>query len=88
MSLHGYHYSVKLNALDPPFEALIMAAMRKADSDNLELLKSTFPFMWEELQARYHAPAGIIPEDHITEENMEGILRNIAEFTRQKLSVR
>jgi hypothetical protein len=40
-----------------------MAAMRKADSDNLELLKAAFPAVWEELQQRYNAPGGMIEGD-------------------------
>jgi hypothetical protein len=63
MSLHAYHYSRKLGLDDPPFYALIMAAMRKADSDNLELLKKAFPEIWQELHARYNAPLGVLEEE-------------------------
>ena len=34
MSLHSYWASIKLSKDDPPFSALIMAALRKADTDN------------------------------------------------------
>ena len=37
-----------------------MAAMRRADSDNLEKLIEAFPKQWEELQVRYNAPAGFV----------------------------
>lgn len=63
MSLHGYHVSVLVAQKDLPFESLIMAAMRKADTDNLTALQAAFPATWRELQARYNAPAGVIPED-------------------------
>lgn len=64
MSLHSYHLSKKLSKSDPPFYALIMAAMRKADTENLRRLKEMWPAVWEELQARYNAPGmGVLPED-------------------------
>jgi len=43
-----------------PFYALLMAAMREADSTNLERLKLAFPGTWAELQAHYHAPGGLL----------------------------
>ncbi len=45
------------------FYALLMAAMRRADTDNSAKLKSAFPDVWEELEARYHAPGGFLPEE-------------------------
>jgi hypothetical protein len=63
MSLHEYMTSTALAALDPPFYALIMAAMRKADTDNANRLRMAFPAVWNELQARYHAPLGMIEGD-------------------------
>lgn len=65
MSLHAYHYSIKLGLNDPPFEALIMAAMRKADTQNAMKLSAAFPRMYDELKARYHAPLGVLPEDGV-----------------------
>ena len=60
MSLYDYRESQGIHG---QFYALIMAAMRKADSDNLELLKAAFPAVWEELQQRYNAPGGMIEGD-------------------------
>ena len=60
MSLYDYRASQRLGAGDPPFYALIMAAMRQADTDNAALLRSIFPDTWKELQARYNAPGGCI----------------------------
>jgi len=42
------------------FYALIQAAMRQADTDNLEKLKEAFPYTWTELKARFDAPGGLL----------------------------
>lgn len=61
MSQYDYQMSQIIAQNDPPFYALIMAAARKADTDNLALLREAFPQTVEELQARYHAPGGVLP---------------------------
>jgi hypothetical protein len=58
MSLHSFKVSEALFRADPPFYALIMAAMRKADTANLLKLQALWPEVWEELAARYEAPGG------------------------------
>lgn len=58
MSLYDYEASLGLG--HPPFYALIMAAMRKADSVNAGRLQRAFPEIWNELQARYDAPGGCL----------------------------
>ncbi len=58
MSLHEYLASQQIAVEDHPFYALIMAAMRQADTDNCEKLKLAWPHVWEELEGRYHAPGG------------------------------
>lgn len=63
MSLHSYKESQKLMEKDPQFDALIMAAMRKADTFNSFKLKTAFPEIYEELQRRYSAPGGRLPEE-------------------------
>jgi hypothetical protein len=63
MSLHSYVISLALSRVDRPFSAYIMAAMRKADSDNLAKLRSVFPEVWDELDARYNAPLGFLPDE-------------------------
>lgn len=60
MSLADYNISRALDRNDVPFYALIMAAMRRADSANLAALKLVFPQVWDELQARYHLPGGLL----------------------------
>lgn len=64
MSKFDYDISRKIAAEDYPFYALIMAAMRKADSNNVAKLQSMWPNVWEELQARYNAPGGLLPGEH------------------------
>lgn len=63
MSLHSYQVSLELMKNDPPFSALIMAAMRKADSNNIIKLKLVFPEIWEELDERYWTPGGLIASE-------------------------
>ncbi len=63
MSLYDYKQSMAIACCNYPFYALIMTAMRQADSDNIELLKSIYPEIWDELYKRYHAPAGKLETD-------------------------
>jgi len=63
MSLYDYNISMELVHRDLPFDALIMAAMARADWDNAALLQRVFPDLWGELMARYHALGGLIPQD-------------------------
>lgn len=63
MSYYDYRIGLAIASNDPPFYALIQAAMRRADTDNLEKLKEAFPQVWEELHARYHAPRGLLSDE-------------------------
>lgn len=65
MSYYDYKASIVINQQDHPFYALIMAAMRQADDENIKRLKQAFPRTWEELERRYHAPGGLIDDEHI-----------------------
>ena len=58
MSYHEYRESQEIAVKDHGFYALIMAAMRKADTENLFKLQRLFPETWQELRARYNAPGG------------------------------
>ena len=60
MSLYDYKMSQKIASEDYPFYALIMTAMRQADSDNIDLLKFAFPDVWRELKERYNSPGGFL----------------------------
>lgn len=66
MPLFDYIESKKVSAMDFGFYALIMAAMRKADTDNLRALKTAFPLVWDELSRRYNAPGGLLPGESDT----------------------
>jgi hypothetical protein len=63
MSLHEYRAATRLARADLSFYALIMGAMLRADSDNIERLKLAFPETWAELDARYSGAGGRIPGD-------------------------
>lgn len=65
MSLYDYKISRSLVAQDAPFHALLMAAMRKADTSNQIKLQAMWPDIWEELVARYNAPGGRIGAEAI-----------------------
>ena len=58
MSYYDYSVSRELESRDYPFYALIMAAMRRADSFNLVQLKEAFPNVWKEMMERYNLPGG------------------------------
>lgn len=63
MSLFDYEASKRIVVADHPFAALIMAAMRQADTTNLDALRNAFPHVWSELEARYNAPGGILDDE-------------------------
>lgn len=63
MSHYDYEKSKEISAKDPPFASLIMAAIRKADTENNLKLEGAFPNIFSELQKRYWAPGGLLPEE-------------------------
>lgn len=63
MSLYDYERSSALDMADEPFYALIMAAMRRADSTNMARLCAAWPDVYNELVARYNAPGGRLESD-------------------------
>ena len=67
MSLYDYMKGVELYGHcannNIPFYSMIQCAMRKADSSNIEKLKSAFPETWKELKLRYDAPGGKLDSD-------------------------
>jgi hypothetical protein len=67
VSLHDYQIGAKIPS-DPgtTFYGVIQAAMRMADTDNLEALQRAFPHTYKELKSRYNAPGGILPDDPAT----------------------
>lgn len=63
MSLYDYKKSKEIAAADYPFYALIMAAIRQADSVNLMKLQSMFPEVYDEFIKRFSSPGGVLPSE-------------------------
>lgn len=63
MSLYDYRAASHLITEGAPFRALLIAAMRVADSDNARRLRQAFPEVWAEAQRRYEVPGGVLPEE-------------------------
>lgn len=59
MSRYAYEVSKEIGMKDYPFYALVMAAMRQADTANLLRLQGAFPEVWHELEERYWTPGGL-----------------------------
>lgn len=75
MSLYDYQMSQKASAQNYPFYALVMAAIRQADSDNLAALKFAFPDIYIEFELRYNAPGGCLTQDE---------LDSLAQYTKEQ----
>jgi len=67
MSYYVYEQSRAISkgegVIDPSIYALIMSAMRKADSSNTKKLKGAYPELWEELNLRYNSPGGFVSKE-------------------------
>jgi hypothetical protein len=63
MSRFDYEASKVIAQNDFPFHALVMAAMRQADTENRTRLMAAFPQVWDELEQRYNAPGGLLPHE-------------------------
>ena len=61
--LYSYQQGLEISRHGYPFYALIQAAMRQADDQNLHRLKMCWPDVYEDLYARYHAPGGLLPHE-------------------------
>ena len=68
MSFDEYHEGRRIAAQNYPFYAIIQAAMRQADTDNLQKLKQEWPEVWEDLDKRWHAPGGYLPGESSEED--------------------
>lgn len=65
MSYEDYKIGQRIGATydSDNFYGVIQGAMRLADSDNIQKLKAAFPAQWEEVNKRYHAPGGKLPDE-------------------------
>ena len=61
MTHNDYEVAKQIESTNPPFYALIMAAMRKADSANASLLQRAWPETVAELNYRYWSAGGLMP---------------------------
>lgn len=68
MSLDDYYSGLAINSRSFTFNGIVQAAMRKADTDNLQKLKDAWPEIYTELQARHNAPGGMLPDEIEPEE--------------------
>ena len=59
MSYYDYEESGQVSC-DFSVDVLVMAAMRRADSNNARKLRAAYPEVWQELQDRYNAPGGLL----------------------------
>jgi hypothetical protein len=55
----AYKKGLEIERADYPFDALIQAAMRKADTENLRKLTAAFPLEYMDLVERYNLPGGL-----------------------------
>jgi hypothetical protein len=51
---YEYMVAIALHKADYGFYSLIMAAMLKADTTNVKLLKALYPQVWTELERLYN----------------------------------
>ena len=67
MSHYEYLIGIEISEKNPPFYAIIQAAMRQADSDNLDKLKAAFPDTFRELAFRYDSAGGYLSGEQTSE---------------------
>ncbi len=58
MSVYDYEMSKEIALKDYSFNSLIMAAIKKADPDDLTRLAFSFPSIFDELRVGYNFPGG------------------------------
>ena len=64
LDLVAYRAGVEISRQDPPFAALIFAALYRADSTNARIIRAVYPGIASTGQARYDAPGGVLPHEH------------------------
>jgi hypothetical protein len=93
MGLHEYLMSQEVDRHDYPFYSLVMALVRRADTENLRKLRVAFPETVRETKRRYNAGQGLLREDlpkrGIVETsdsrsvNLNGVRGNFGKFEHQ-----
>lgn len=84
MTIIDYIWSRTLDShLDNiPFYALVMLAMRRADSDNMAALEQAFPEIARDLRDRYNAPAGMLESDPFTPNEVVSMVQRVQDHAR------
>lgn len=68
MSLFDYRQSLKIEAEDFSFYAMVMGLYRRADTENQRLIERAWPDTVAELRARYNARDGLLAGETAPEE--------------------
>lgn len=64
MSYSDYREALEISTKDPSFRSLVMALIRKADTDNTAKIVREWPAIYEEFCSRYHAPGGMFDDEY------------------------
>lgn len=72
LNFYDYQQSIEISSKGYWFYALLASLMRKADSSNLEKLKSAYPKFYEDLVERYNAPGGALEGEEYLLKTMIG----------------
>jgi hypothetical protein len=65
MTFFDYQEGRRIAAEDPAFDALIFAAIRRADSFNMAKIEAAWPGLVAEAQARYDTPGALLPGEEV-----------------------
>lgn len=60
MSLYDWRWAESRAADDAPFYGLLFALIRRADTHNLERIRSAWPRHVAEAERRYNSPGGLL----------------------------
>ena len=65
MGIREYFQSQDIAYQNYDFEAIIMAALRQADTENYAKLQEAFPEIQDELMRRYNATGGVLDRSEV-----------------------
>lgn len=68
LDVHAFRLGMGIARQDPPFAALILAALYRADSTNARIIRAVFPTIAATGQARYDAPGGVLHGEQSADE--------------------
>lgn len=80
MSVFNYREAEKIwQEHDPSVDTLIMAAIRKADAFNLQMIRACWPHLVDEFYYRYNSGAALMPGEVGYDPEMDDNIRIQAE---------